>query len=40
MGNVIAWSLHGKLYTWHIVYREKNGMLRLGTITLGVRKMK
>ena len=40
MGNVIAWLLRGKLYTLHNVYRKKNGMLRLGTITLGVRKMK
>ena len=39
MGNVIVWLLRGKLYTWHNVYK-KNGMLRLGTINLGVRKMK
>ena len=25
---------------WRNVYRKKNGMLRLGTITLGVYKMK
>ena len=24
MGNVIAWLLRGKLYTWHNVYRKKN----------------
>ena len=23
MGNVIAWLLRGKLYTWHNVYRKK-----------------
>ena len=23
MGNVIAWLFHGKLYTWHNVYRKK-----------------
>ena len=23
IGNVIAWLLHGKLYTWHKVYRKK-----------------
>ena len=41
MVNVIVWLLHGKkIYAWHNVYRKKNGMLRLGTITLGVRKMK
>ena len=29
-----------KLYTWHNVYRKKkSGMLRLGTMTLGGRKM-
>ena len=40
MGNVIAWLLSEKLYAWHNVYRKKSGMLRLGTITLGVRKTK
>ena len=40
MGNAIAWLLYRKLYTGHNAYRKNNGMLRLGTITLGVRKMK
>ena len=36
MGKVIAWenSMHG------IMYIGRSGMLRLGTITLGVQKMK
>ena len=36
MGNVIAWEN----YMRGIMYIGKSGMLRLGTITLGVRKMK
>ena len=36
MGNVIAW----KNYMHGIMYIGKSGMLRLGTITLEVRKMK
>ena len=37
MGNVIAWKnyIHGIMYIG-----KKSGMLRLGTITLGDRKMK
>ena len=37
---VIAWLLRGKNYMHGIMYIGKSGMLRLGTITLGVRKMK
>ena len=36
MGNVIAWEN----YMLGIMYIGKSGMLMLGTITLGVRKMK
>ena len=40
MGNVISWLLRGKLYIHGIMYIGKRGMLRLGTISLGVQKMK
>ena len=40
MGNVNAWLLGGKNYMHGIMYIGRSGMLRLGTITLGVRKTK
>ena len=40
MRNVIAWLLRGKNYMHGIMYIGESGMLRLGTITLGVQKMK